>query len=130
MPALSQSLEFVVNNTSTVSVTYPNSTDTTMVYVSEKVKGDGYFGGSDGVHTVMYTATINFIGTVTSQATLASDPVESDWFNVANTSVTYTEMDDRDTKTVDYYNFTGNFVWVRGRIVIDGGSVESIQYNH
>jgi hypothetical protein len=130
MPALSQSLEFVVNNTSTVSVTYPNSTDTTMVYVSEKVKGDGYFGGSDGVHTVMYTATINFIGTVTSQATLASDPVESDWFNIANTSVTYTEMDDRDTKTVDYYNFTGNFVWVRGRIVIDGGSVESIQYNH
>jgi hypothetical protein len=130
MPALSQSLEFVVNNTSTVSVTYPNSTDTTMVYVSEKVKGDGYFGGSDGVHTVMYTATINFIGTITSQATLASDPVESDWFNIANTSVTYTEMDDRDTKTVDYYNFTGNFVWVRGRIVIDGGSVESIQYNH
>lgn len=130
MPALSQSLEFVVNNTSTVSVTYPNSTDTTMVYVSEKVKGDGYFGGSDGVHTVMYTATINFIGTITSQATLASDPIESDWFNIANTSVTYTEMDDRDTKTVDYYNFTGNFVWVRGRIVIDGGSVESIQYNH
>jgi len=130
MPALSQSLEFVVNNTSTVSVTYPNSTDTTMVYVSDKVKGDGYFGGSDGVHTVMYTATINFIGTITSQATLASDPVESDWFNIANTSVTYTEMDDRDTKTVDYYNFTGNFVWVRGRIVIDGGSVESIQYNH
>tara|TARA_R110000868_G_C10403553_1_gene721593 strand:- start:119 stop:511 length:393 start_codon:yes stop_codon:yes gene_type:complete len=130
MPALSQSLEFVVNNTSTVSVTYPNSTDTTMVYVSEKVKGDGYFGGSDGVHTVMYTATINFIGTITSQATLASDPVESDWFNIANTSVTYTEIDDRDTKTVDYYNFTGNFVWVRGRIVIDGGSVESIQYNH
>jgi hypothetical protein len=130
MPALSQSLEFVVNNTSTVGVTYPNSTDTTMVYVSDKVKGDGYFGGSDGVHTVMYTATINFIGTITSQATLASDPVESDWFNIANTSVTYTEMDDRDTKTVDYYNFTGNFVWVRGRIVIDGGSVESIQYNH
>jgi hypothetical protein len=130
MPALSQSLEFVVNNTSTVSVTYPNSTDTTMVYVSDKVKGDGYFGGSDGVHTVMYTATINFIGTITSQATLASDPIESDWFNIANTSVTYTEMDDRDTKTVDYYNFTGNFVWVRGRIVIDGGSVESIQYNH
>jgi hypothetical protein len=61
---------------------------------------------------------------------LASDPIESDWFNIANTSVTYTEMDDRDTKTVDYYNFTGNFVWVRGRIVIDGGSVESIQYNH
>ena len=55
-----------------------------MIYTSDPVKGDGYFGGSDGFHTVMYTATPSFVGTVTMQATLASAPAELDWFDVVD----------------------------------------------
>lgn len=130
MSALSQSLSFLHQNTSTVSVVYPNTATTTMVYLSDKAKGDGYYGSSDGLHTVMYTATMNFVGTMSMQATLASEPVEADWFNIANTAVSYNVLDDRYTTTVDYTNFTGNFVWVRGCIAIDAGSVDSILYNH
>lgn len=130
MPALSESLNFVVRDENTVSVTYPNTATSTLVYFSDKAKGDGYFGSSDGIHTVMYTATPTFVGTITTQATLASEPVNSDWFNVANTSVTYTLMNNRSTSTVDCFNFTGNFVWVRGKVEINDGTVESILLNH
>ena len=130
MPSLSQSLSFIVNSTSTVVVDYPNTGTSTMVYISDKVKGDGYFGGSDGFHTVMYTAGPDFVGTVTMQATLASAPSEADWFNITNTTSTYRLVDARDTGTVDLRNFIGNFVWVRGHISIEQGVVSSIRYNH
>lgn len=130
MPALSQSLEFTINSATTVGFTYPNSATTTLVYASEKQKGDGYYGASDGFHTVTYTLAPTFVGTVTMEASLATDPTESDWFTVQNTSATYTILNSRSTSTVDYFNFTGNFVWVRGKVVFDDGAVEAIQLNH
>lgn len=130
MPALSQSLSFIQNSTGTVVVDYPNTGTDTIVYLSDKYKGDGYFGGSDGNHTVMYTANPDFVGTITMQASLASEPTEADWFNVADTTSTYTLMMSRNTSTVDLYNFTGNFVWVRGYIAIEQGTVSSVRYNH
>ena len=138
MPALSQGLEFVTyTNTASVQVVYPlfTSTQETLVYKSIKAKGDGYYGGSDGLHTVMYTYDSNFVGTVTMQATLATDPVETDWFNIADTtteltenSVNYNNID--VTVQSEYRNFTGNFVWVRGYVAIDSGQVQSIFLNH
>lgn len=134
MPALSQSLLFTpansVGTTATVAVVYPNTATTTQVYISEKAKGDGYFGGSDGVHTVMYATSPSFVGTVTMQATLATDPSSNDWFNVAGTTSTYRNLNIGSNDSVDSYNFTGNFVWVRGHVAIDSGSVYMIQYNH
>lgn len=138
MPALSQGLEFVTyTNTASVQVVYPlyTGTQSTLVYKSIKAKGDGYYGGSDGLHTVMYTYDSNFVGTVTMQATLATDPVETDWFDIVNTtteltenSVNYNNID--VTVQSEYRNFTGNFVWVRGYVAIDSGQVQSIFLNH
>jgi hypothetical protein len=134
MPALSQSLKFRPNHfpssTSTTEVVYPNTATGTIVFVSDKLKGDGYFGGGDGLHTIMCVATTEFVGTVTMQATLASEPADGDWFSIGNSVVHYDEMDTRTTSTVDCVNFTGNFVWVRGNVAIDAGSVEYILYNH
>jgi hypothetical protein len=130
MPALSQGLSFLVQNSNTVYVSYPFTATGVMVYYSDKTQGDGYFGGTDGVHTVMYTSTQDFVGTITMQASLASIPTDNDWFTVANTTVTYNSINVRNTFSVDYFNFTGNFVWVRGVVSIEAGAVESIQYNH
>lgn len=130
MSALSQSLEFINFTTSSVSVVYPNTATGTVVFTSSKVKGDGYFGSSDGLHTVAYTAAMTFVGTITMQASLASNPVEADWFNVPETVTTYTKFNERASSTVDYHNFIGNFVWVRGHISIDDGAVEVIHFNH
>jgi hypothetical protein len=131
MSSLAQSLSFITyTNTASTQVVYPNSTDTTMVYYSDPVKGDGYYGASDGLHTVMYTLDINFIGTVTMQASLASQPTEADWFELSNVSSSYNDMSNLQSTQIDYYNFTGNFVWVRGVVTIEGGTVNSILYNH
>lgn len=130
MSSLSQSLNFTVSGRVSTGVTYANSASGTLNYFSDKLKGDGYYGSSDGIHTVMYTASPNFTGTLQMQASLATDPQESDWFDVINTTVTYNSFDNRATTTRDYFNFTGNFVWVRGHIVINSGAVELIQYNH
>ena len=134
MPALSQSLTFKITNgnttTNTVSISYPNTGTTTIVYTSERIKGDGYFSGSDGLHTVGYSASNIFQGTITMQATLASEPGATDWFDVVGTSVTYTSNDTRTNNTMDIYNFTGNFVWVRGNLSMNAGSLLYINYNH
>jgi hypothetical protein len=138
MSSLAQGLEFVTyTNTASVQVTYPlfTSTDQTLVYKSIPAKGDGYFGGSDGLHTVMYTYDSNFVGTITMQASLATAPVESDWFDIQGTTVEQTTANPFyngntvATQSV-YNNFTGNFVWVRGVVVIEAGQVDSIYYNH
>jgi hypothetical protein len=130
MPALSQGLQFsIYNSTSSVAVVYPNNTGTMQIYHSEPVKGDGYYGSSDGLHTVLYTMDMTFIGTVTMQASLATQPVESDWFSIEDVSSSYDIMSNLHATQVDYYNFTGNFVWVRGVVSISAGTA-SILYNH
>lgn len=130
MSAISQSLTFIQGNTSTVAVVYPNTATTTLVYYSSPVKGNGYYNSGNGLHTSMYVTTLDFVGTVTMQATLATSPTESDWFPVRNTTSTYSDLMIRNDVSVDSHNFEGNFVWVRGAVAIDQGSVLMIQYNH
>lgn len=144
MPALSQSLTFTVNNTSSVSINYPNTGTTALTYYSDRLKGDGYYGSSDGFHSVQLQVT-NFIGKVEMQASLAVEPTTSDWFTAelsigggsVDTTGLFTPYNvdalqwTQSTTTVKTYNFSGNFVWVRGKISeFTQGTVNSIKYNH
>jgi hypothetical protein len=90
-------------------------------------KGDGFYGRSDGIHTVQYSIT-DFTGTVIIQATLAAEPLEEDWFRVYEQS--YPGLSAEPTTTSKIANFTGNYVWVRAKIVYTGGVVNSILLNH
>ena len=93
---------------------------------SAKHKGDGYYGYTDGLHTVAYHLNA-YIGTVKMQASLATIPEVADWFDVDGTTVTYASAETSNKG----YNFTGNFVWVR--VVPTGmtaGSVTKILYNY
>lgn len=134
MPALSQSLTFTINSSTSASLVYPNTGTTALAYSSNPVKGDGYFGNSDGLHTVQIKLT-DFNGTVSMQGTLATGPLETDWFNVQLTdgsgnsvsSIQYNTA----TSIVSCYNFVGNFVWVRANVSNwTRGTVNSIQVNH
>jgi len=90
-----------------------------------KEKADGYYGYTDGLHTVAYTLNA-FIGTVKIQGTLVSSPSTSDWFDISGTSATYGAA---ETSTKGY-NFTGNFVWVRAVVTgMSEGSVTKVLYN-
>ena len=47
--------------------------------VGDKIRGDSYFGYTDGIHTVQVTYQ-NFTGGFGIQGTLSLDPKEEDWF--------------------------------------------------
>ena len=140
MSALSKQFEFIINTgTSTAtSVAIPSaaiSVDGNSIFKSMPQKGDGYYGSSDGLHTVSYTVTPNFVGTLTTQATLATAPIEADWFEVANTSVEYSQLvNPVATTTTNYFNFMGNFVWCRAVMhradLPLNGSLLFANYNH
>jgi hypothetical protein len=132
MPALSQNLTFKLKSGETViQLPYPLNAEEPIDIVSERVKGDGYFGNSDGLHTVFWSVA-GFIGTIEVQGTLASEPTESDWATITLTApnnkytidatgaVTIAGVDStrytQETDTSKSYNFTGNFVWIRARI--------------
>lgn len=127
MSALSQTLTFVVNTATTTIITYPQNGVGAYSYTSDKAKGDGYFGSSDGLHTVTYTVVENFIGNIKIQATLAADPTEDDWFDVTDTTITYPFPGENNTQ---YANFTGLFVWIRAVVSIEQGALHSVNYNH
>lgn len=110
----------------------------------EKYKGDGYYGRSDGFHTIQVNLN-NFIGRIEIQGTLAIDPTEDDWFTVelgtgVQTIDTTGTISEQNITFVEYltntsnsksYNFIGNLVWVRTKISSwTDGSITNIHLNH
>lgn len=114
------------------------------IITSDPVKGDGYYGRSDGLHTVQITLT-GFIGKIELQGTLAVHPVDEDWFTVElgtgaqsidttgllrEQNITFVEYIEPTTNTKTY-NFIGNYVWIRARVSDwTDGTVNSIKINH
>ena len=95
---------------------------TTETVTGEQFKGDGYYGRADGIHTVQYDYT-GFTGTITIQASLATTPADSDWFDVDTVTVS-------NQTEVKFANFTGNYVYIRAKVVYTDGTVNSIRMNH
>jgi hypothetical protein len=109
------------NSETILTVTsHPGGGPTTVV--GEQYKGDGYYGRSDGLHTIQYSLAA-FSGTISIQATLAVDPVNSDWFTV------YTQVHSVENTSV-ITNFTGNYVWIRAVVTYTNGAINSILLNH
>ena len=112
-----------MSNSETILTTQTHPGDSTVVTVTGTAfKGDGYYGRSDGIHTVQYDYS-SYIGTTIMQGTLASTPVESDWFDVVTSLET-------STTGAKIQHFTGNYVWVRVKLTYTNGSVVSVKLNH
>jgi hypothetical protein len=93
---------------------------------SDKVKGDAYFGTTDGLHTIMVDLNA-FIGTIKIQGSLENDPTATDWFDIDLSDGEFTidttgKVTDVVVDNLAYavaetsmkaYNCTGNFVWLR-----------------
>ena len=109
--------------------TSDGSTTTTLDhtgFVSDKVKGDGYYSQPDGVHTVAYQVNATMTGSIKMQGTLATTPTEDDWFDVSGSTFTA----DQST-LISTANFTGNFVWVRAKATsVTAGTISSILLNN
>jgi len=114
-----------------------------------KYKGDGYYGRSDGLHTVQINLE-NFTGVVRIEGTLEIDPGDDDWFDVelsttssvsgsvdttgavsSGTTVVLSSVLFSGATSNNNYNFTGNFVWVRAKVTDwTAGTINSILLNH
>jgi len=138
MPNLSQQFLFVINTgTVSTSVSIPSTATANTgpimfgTFVSLPQKGDGYFGSGDGIHTVTYSVEQSFVGSINMQGSLVTTPTSDDWFDIANTTATYSQF--LSTPLTSYSNFTGNFVWVRAvvsrSIIGQNGAVLVINYN-
>jgi hypothetical protein len=152
MPSLSKSFRFTVYTglgTTATSVEiaypmYPMTTSGTQEFVSFKEQGAGYYGTTNGLHSLTVTTTPTFVGTATVQATLATDPIEADWFDITDVAFEYLITDPdyiapahtganpyigQHLRT-DYVNFTGQFTWLRTNVLIDSGAVMKVSYNY
>jgi len=105
---------------------YPPYDGTSATWSSNQFKGNGYYGYTDGLHTVTYSLSA-FVGVLKFQATLATNPTDSDWFDVSSTSL----GDGTNAVSGTYsYNFFGNFVWCRAHITnFSAGNINRVLYN-
>jgi hypothetical protein len=110
------------NSQSILTINQHPGDSTTVTITGEKFKGDGYYGRSDGLHSVQYTYS-GITGVISIQGTLVTAPVEADWFDVH----TYTATAETASKIA---SFTGNYVWVRAKVVYTDGTINSITLNH
>jgi len=120
------SLPTVVLSATSFGQVYPPYDGSSTTWSSNKFKGNGYYGYTDGLHTVSYKLTA-FVGVLKFQATLATDPAEVDWFDIDSTSI---GNGTTPVSGTTFYNFTGNFVWCRAHITnFSGGNINQVLYN-
>ena len=113
--------------TTTFGTSAGNYDGSSATFDSDKVKGDGYYGFADGVHTIQ-TRVTSLIATVKIQGTLATDPASTDWVDVA----TIITCDGSSAITNSYFNnFTGNYTWLRIAVsAFTAGTINSIYLAH
>lgn len=96
-------------------------TGTEMNKHSTEVKGDSYYGYTDGLHTIQVTYE-QYVGRLRVQASLIVEPGENDWFDIIPTSTTGKAFNtagfiqfnsDNPADGSEAYTFRGNFAWVR-----------------
>ena len=94
-------------------------TEQSLDYTGDSVRGDGFYGFSDGIHTVQITVA-DYIGRIYIQGTLASEPVETDWFNIKvngnDDYITYGVGAGTGVTSTIAYTFQGNMVYLRAKV--------------
>jgi hypothetical protein len=82
--------------------------------VSEKYRADGYWGHTDGLHTISVSHH-NLVGNLFIQGTLSTDPKEDDWFDIDinNKSSVKAYLEFHGESGVIARTFIGNFVYLR-----------------
>lgn len=103
------------------SVTILSATGTEMNKYSTVVKGDSYYGYTDGFHTIQVIYN-QFVGRLRLQATLSLDPTVSDWFDVVPSNTLGTSFNEAGfvqfnandpAAGSEAYSFSGNFTFIR-----------------
>ena len=101
---------------------------------SEKFKGDGYYGRSDGLHTIQVGLN-GFIGKIKIEACLNVNPSDEDWFTViledlssASNAIILEYLENETSSKL--YNCKGNFIFLRAKVYDwTDGTITNIRLN-
>ena len=97
---------------------------------SDKQKGAGYHGKSNGIHTAVFQLD-NFVGDIKLQGSLERYPTDTDWFDIEfENQQLISFLDSSIATSTETRNFIGNFVWIRAAFRLINGTIVSIRYNH
>lgn len=154
MPQLSKALEFystyTTKNTHTpqVSFTMPQMVDGRMAppmltLYSNKVEGSGYYKLGERPHIAQYVVEGSFIGSCTMQVSYSPAPIDKDWTDVLETRKYYTGLETTGGAGIsggfsgaishptqaDAVEFIGNYAWIRVRLDISRGTLQSVKLN-
>ena len=113
--------------------TVPASPGTPEDVTGDKVKGDGYYRLSDGIHTVAQFLS-SFEGTLEVQGALAADPVDADWVTLStfsgdgNPSQGFADALLTPTQTGTTAPFDPGAVTYDFDVTIDGGALQQLSF--
>lgn len=109
------------------TVVMMSNTQEVVSLTGEPCKADGWFGHSEGLHTVVFQV-VNFTGRIHIEASLSLNPTEDDWFPIQLTpTTTYIQYPVNpqkptgnqetggDTSAVGV-TFRVNALWIRARM--------------
>ena len=83
-------------------------------FTGDAIRGDGYYGFSDGLHTVQISLN-NFTGRIIVQGSLAAQPGATDWFDIKlDGNTPYVQFTNSSATTA--YTFQGNIVFLRALV--------------
>jgi hypothetical protein len=97
------------------SIQVLGSTGTQFNVTSDKVRGDSFYGYTDGLHTMAFYLA-GFIGKIYVEGTLANAPTESDWFAINLDGAIVPLVYAAATTTTIARSFEGNFIFLRVRL--------------
>lgn len=85
-----------------------------------------YYGGFGGLQTIAFYLT-NFQGMIHIEATLMSSPgSDGDWFKVDEYDTASSQVTENFSR-----NVTGNFVWIRARVLqFENGTINKLMMSY
>lgn len=103
------------------SVTIMSASGSEMNKYGDDVKGDSFYGYTDGLHTIQ-TIYSQYIGRFRIQGTLSLEPTDSDWFDIVPDQTTGKSFNtggfiqfnaDQPADGSEAYTFQGNYTYLR-----------------
>lgn len=154
MPATSTTLQFynpyITRNqhVSQPSFTMPQMVNGQQVppvltVYSDRINAAGYYSLGSVQHTISYTIEGSFRGTITIQYSNFPNPQDTDWTDIPETQKYYYGLETTGSAGIsggfsgaishptqtDLFNFVGNYAYLRARLDISQGTVNTVRYN-
>ena len=125
---MSKEIKTLLSENSTVG-----SEDPTIFTYGNKTTGAGYNKNSDGLHTITFDLSEDWVGIIKIQATLELYPGDKDWFDTdINSDELYQwgDFTSTDWAGLNSVNISGKFVWLRAAFNNQAGQINEIRYNY